>query len=111
MLGLASIWTNLAAVIVGCVTLLGVGVRFVRATNIERRAMVSLTTLVCCAIAVYLLVLAPRVPDREVGLAAAAAVISVLGFVFARVIDFALGPRPLRMVPRDPATYDGDLAD
>lgn len=111
MLGLTSIWTNLAAVIVGCVTLMAVGIFFVRASNIERRGMVATVTLIGCALSIYLLVIAPRVPDREVPIAAAAAVISVLGFVVARVIDFALGPIAVPTVGRDPAIHDADLAD
>jgi hypothetical protein len=111
MLGLTSIWTNLAAVIVGCVTLMGVGVFFVRASNIERRGMVAAVTLIACAVSIYLLLIAPRVPAREVPTAAAAVAISILGFVAARVIDFALGPRIIPTTGRDPATYDADLAD
>lgn len=109
MFGAQSIWTNIASVIIACVGLGSMGVLFVRATNIERRWLVSATTLVFSALALYLLVEDTMfVPGREIPTGIAAITISILGFFIGRAIDAGLGAREYQ---GDPGTYYADLAD
>ena len=110
MFGLTSIWTNIAAIVIGCVFMLGIGLLFVRASNIERRSLVATITLMFNVVAMYLLVVdAERYPGRELSGAFAAIGISLLGFAVGRIIDNSLGARPTGF--RRDRTYDGDLAD
>lgn len=112
MLGLTSIWTNIAAIVIGCVTLLGIGVLFQRSTAIERRSLVATVTLMVNFLALYMLVTdAHDFPMRAVPTAIASAVMSVLGLLIGRAIDDNLNARQESSRRRDPGTYGGDLAD
>src|SRR5258708_79314 len=92
-----------ACVIVGSAILLGMGLLFVRAENIERRNLVAGCTLGASLLAVLLLWNSDRgghgVPA---GIAWSAIALSVFGFVVGRVLDLVLGGR--RRVHRDDAT-------
>jgi hypothetical protein len=110
MFGLTSIWTNIAAIVIGCVFLLGIGLLFVRASNIERRSLVATVTLMFNVVAMYLLVVNTSLyPGREVAAAFGAIGISILGFAVGRILDLSLGERPSSL--RRDRPYDGDLAD
>lgn len=111
MLGLSSIWMNLASIIIACVMLLGVGVLFVRATNIERRWVVAVSTLLFGGFSLYLLANDFPLNGRDIMTSIAAVTISLLGFFIGRAIDTSLGEREAEAMRPDPATYYADLAD
>jgi hypothetical protein len=101
-----------AAVIVGCMGLVGLGLLFVRAENIERRNLVALVTLAGAAIAAVMLYFSWASPGRSnATLPVSAIVLSIFGFVAGRVIDLILGDRNPDAIEKDPATYGADLAD
>lgn len=91
--------------------LLGVAVLFVRATNIERRWVVSITTLLFGGLSLYLLANDFPIGGRDIMTSIAAVTISVLGFLVGRAIDASLGERDAEAMRPDPATYLADLAD
>jgi hypothetical protein len=106
------IWWIVSAVIAGCMALVGVGVLFVRAKNIERRWVVALPTLLGTMLSVYILAVQPVwAGGRDTTLPLLAVLIAVFGFAIGRFVDFALGPRPLEEIKQDQATYGADLAD
>jgi len=110
MLGFASIWTNIATIVIGCIALLSLGLLFVRASNIERRGLVSSFTLAFSGLALYLMITdAQQIPGREMPTAIAATVISILGFYIGRAVDASLGERS--SVHADHATFGAELAD
>lgn len=94
LMGTNSIWTLIATIIIACVMLMGVGLLFVRASNIERRWLVAISTLVGSGFALYLMANdAQFVPGREMPTSVAAVVLSLLGFLIGRAIDVSLGER------------------
>jgi hypothetical protein len=108
MLGTDSIWTNIACIAIGCISLVGLGVLFVKATNIERRWLVAGSTLVGCAFALYLMIEDMQfVPGRELPTGIAAIAISLIGFFAGRAMDASLGGQ----TPDPSAGFHPDLAD
>jgi hypothetical protein len=102
----------LAAVVASCMGLLGLGLLFVRAENIERRNLVAVITLAGAAIAGVMLYFASEGGARNgAALPISAIVVSVFGFFAGRVIDLILGERSPDAIEKDPATYGADLAD
>lgn len=94
MLGMSSIWTLIATIIIACVMLMSVGLLFVRASSIERRWLVALSTLAGSGLALYLMASdAQFVPGRELPTSVAAVTLSLLGFFIGRAIDVSLGER------------------
>ena len=101
-----------AAIIVGCMVVVGLGVLFVRAENIERRNLVGLITLFTSGIAAFVLYSAwSGDTANNPGLPISMIMLSLFGFVAGRVIDAILGPRAPDAIEKDPATYGADLAD
>jgi len=106
------VWFIVAAVIVGCMALSGIGILFVRARNIERRWLVAIATLIGATIGTYLLSTQPVwAGGRGVALPWLAGLISVLGFIVGRAVDAMLGPRPPSAMRPDRSTYGADLAE
>jgi amino acid transporter len=102
---------SFAAVIVACMGMLGLGVLFVRAENIERRNLVGLVTLFTSGIAAYVLYYAwNERAGASPGLPISMIMLSLFGFIAGRVIDAILGPRSPDAIEKDPATYGADLA-
>lgn len=112
MLNTNSIWTNIASITVGCVILASLALLFVRASNIERRWVVSLTTLCSSLFALYLMAKdAQFVPGRELPTSIAAIALSILGFFIGRAIDVAMGERNASRGNQDKALSNVELAD
>jgi hypothetical protein len=102
----------LSAVVVGCMGLVGLGLLFVRAENIERRNLVAIVTLAGVTIAIVILYFAWESPGRvSPGIPVSAMVVSIFGFFAGRVIDLILGVRDPDAIDKDQATYGADLAD
>lgn len=101
----------LASIVVGCMMLLGLGLLFVRAENIEREWLVALITVVTTGISIYLLVEFWRTPSGRTGNGLVPIVcLSLLGYGVGRVIDYFLGGRSVASTNTD-ATLGADLAD
>lgn len=107
MNGDTSIYSNIAWIFIGAMAVVGLGLLFVRATNIERPNLVAASTLGFCAMAA-LLVAKGSQPSGPVMMWGAIA-ICLFGFLGARVLDVLMGAR--KRVHHDPATLDADLAD
>jgi hypothetical protein len=110
MIAGGSTYFILACVIVGAMGVVGLGILFVRAENIERPNLVAGTTLAFSLFAAFLLANAAS-GGAAVGSATAwsAISLSIFGFVLGRVWDFILGSRD--KVHHDNATLGSDLAD
>jgi hypothetical protein len=110
MIAAGSTYFLLASVVVGAMALLGLGVLFARASNIERPNLVGGITLVFAALSALVLWAGGQFglsySDR---VAWGAISLSIFGFLAARVLDYVLGARSL--VHHDDATLDADLAD
>jgi hypothetical protein len=101
-----------AAIIVGCMAMVGLGILFARAENIERRNLVGMITLLTSGIAAFVLYDAwNSTGGIGPGLPISMIMLSIFGFLVARVIDVILGPRVPEAMEKDPATYGADLAD
>jgi hypothetical protein len=110
MIAGGSTYFLLACVVVGAMSVVGLGLLFVRAENIERRNLVAATTLTFSAIAAIVLWNASRGTEGVASAAAwSAIVLSLFGFALGRVWDVILGARS--KVHHDPATLGSDLAD
>ncbi len=110
MLAGGSTYFILACVVVGAMAVIGLGVLFVRAVNIERTTLVAGTTLVACLIAAIMLWNASAAGQRASdGVAWSAIALSIFGFSLGRIWDVVLGPRS--KVHHDDATLGTDLAD
>jgi hypothetical protein len=110
MIAGGSTYFLLAWVVVGAMALVGLGLLFVRAENIERPNLVCATTLIGCLIAALMLWNATKsslaVSD---GVAWAAIIVAFVGFGGGRLWDALLGGRD--KVHHDDATLGSDLAD
>jgi hypothetical protein len=112
MLTASSIWINVASVFAGCSLIVGLGLLFVRAVNIERRWLVGLCTILGSGLGIFLISNYKAFgPANEVTVAAASALFCVLGFLIGRAIDISLGSREPDTMQADAATYNVDLAD
>jgi hypothetical protein len=110
MIAGGSTYYLLAWVIVGAMALVGLGLLFVRAENIERPNLVAAATLVGCLIATLMLWNAGRTGINVAnGVAWGAILVSILSFFAGRIWDAILGGRD--KVHHDDATLGGDLAD
>jgi hypothetical protein len=106
------VWFTVAAIIAGCMALAGVGILFVRAQNIERRWLVSLSTLVGAGMGAYLLVVHPVwAGGQGVTVPWLAGPVSIFGFILGRAIDSLLGPRNPEAIRTNSKTFGADLAD
>ena len=106
------IWTNIASIVIGCIALGGISILFVRATNIERRWLVSVCTLLGWGLGLYVMGADQLfVPGRELPTGIAAIIISVIGYFMGRSLDVALGPKSPSRQARDHATWHANLAD
>ena len=102
-----SLFANIGWIFVAAMTLVGLGLLFVRATNIERPNLVAAGTLGFCAIAAV--VLSRGSASSSVSLMWGAVALSVFGFLAFRVIDAIMGPR--EKLHHDNATLDAELSD
>jgi hypothetical protein len=110
MIAGGSTYFLLAWVIVAAMGVVGLGLLFVRAENIERVNLVAGTTLFFSAIAALLLWSATNSTRVAAsGVAWSAIALSIFGFALGRVWDLILGART--KVHRDEATLGSDLAD
>jgi hypothetical protein len=110
MIAGGSTYFLLACVIVGAMAVVGLGLLFVRAENIERPNLVAGTTLLFCAIAAALLWNASHAPRPAASSVAWSAItLSIFGFALGRVWDIILGARS--KVHHDDATLGLDLSD
>ena len=101
-----------AAIIVGCMALTGVGLLFVRAQNIERRWLVSIATLLGAGMGAYLLAIHPVwAGGQGITVPWLASLVSILGFTVGRIIDSLLGPRTPDPIKSNAKPYTADLAD
>lgn len=107
MNGDTSIYSNIAWIFIAAMAVVGLGLLFVRATNIERPNLVAAGTLAGCAIAALLLSRGNGASTP--GLMWGAIAICLFGFFAARVLDAILGGRT--KVHHDEATLGVDLAD
>jgi uncharacterized membrane protein YjjB (DUF3815 family) len=109
MNGLNSVLTDFASIVIAFVTLLGLGVLFVKATSIERKSLVSTVTLMFNVLAYYMLVTDTRdFPGRELPTSIAAIAMSLIGYMIGRAIDDHMGAR--ETLRRGPGAL-GDMAD
>ena len=102
-----SLFTNVAWIFVAAMTLVGLGLLFVQATNIERPNLVAAGTLAFCAIAAIVLLKGSAASGA--GLMWGAIALSLFGFISFRVIDAIMGPRA--KLHHDNATLDAELSD
>lgn len=110
MNSVGSTYFLVACIIVGAMSLVGLGVLFARSENIERPNLVGATTLVFCAVAVFLLWDGSRTGiNIGPGVGWSAIGLSLFGFALGRVWDLILGGRD--KVHHDDATLGADLAD
>jgi len=110
MLAGGSTYFLVACVVVGAMTLVGLGVLFARAENIERPWLVGLCTLGGSAISAVLLWNASRMGAKASdGIAWTCIFLSIFGFFLGRLCDRLAGPRDI--VRHDDATLGADLAD
>jgi hypothetical protein len=110
MIAGGSTYFLLAWVVVAAMGVVGLGLLFVRAENIERVNLVSGSTLLFSAIGALLLWNATRSPQGAANSVAWSAIaLSIFGFGLGRVLDLILGAR--NKVHRDEATLGSDLAD
>src|SRR5687768_3264440 len=106
------IWWTIAVIVAASTALIGVGIFFVRAKNIERRSMVALGTLLGAGVAIYILTFQPVwAGGQDTTIPLLAICISILGFTLGRLADLFMGARSPDKMKRDPATYTADLAD
>lgn len=94
----------LAVVFVSFVGLFGLGIMFSRASNIERTLLVGGMTVFTAAVSGV--ILATPAASATVPSLVSTCLVSTLGYIVGRVIDFLLGPREFH-------DYygHGDLAD
>src|SRR4051812_10259065 len=94
MIAGGSTYFLVACVFVGAMALVGLGVLFVRAENIERPNLVAATTLLMSLIAIMLLWNAGKGSTNvSSGVAWSAILLSLFGFALGRVWDAILGAR------------------
>jgi hypothetical protein len=104
-----STWFTVTALFVTFVGVMGLGLMFVRGTNIERNALVGVATLATALIAGLILGLAGSRSMSEWGLIVTA-LFSMTGFFLGRGIDLLLGARDRSDDARN-ATLGADLSD
>jgi hypothetical protein len=104
-----STWFTAASVFIAFVGVFGLGVLFVRGTNIERNLLVGFLTVVTAAIAGAILALSGSRNMSDWGLAVVS-LFSVTGFFAGRGIDMWLGARGPSDETRQ-GTLGSDLSD
>lgn len=105
-----SVYLVLAIVLVAAIGLTGLGLLFVRASNIERNVLVGVCTLVTTAIGIVLLnYLIKQSPTFAVAQLVSVVMVSVLGLVVGWVLDRIAGPSD--HFTEDGATLGADLSD
>ncbi|HSI72940.1 MAG TPA: hypothetical protein VK934_07160 [Fimbriimonas sp.] len=104
-----STWFTVASVFVAVVGAFGLGLLFVRGTNIERNGLVGFLTVVTAVVAGLILGMSGSRNMSEWGLVVVS-LFSVTGFFFGRGIDMWLGARGRSDDARN-ATLGSDLSD
>ncbi|MEZ0325185.1 MAG: hypothetical protein ACAH95_04715 [Fimbriimonas sp.] len=104
-----STWYTLTAIFVAFVGVTGLGLLFVRATNIDRNGLVGALTVLTAIIAAAIMYFSGSTRMSEWALVVVA-LFSVTGFVFGRALDRWLGAKDLSVDARK-GTLGSDLSD
>jgi hypothetical protein len=105
-----SVWYTLSAIFIAVVGLMGLGTMFVRASNIDRNALVGTLTVVTALIAGAVLYFSRNLPSMGAFPMAMVALFSLTGFFLGRGIDRMLGATGPSDDARN-ATLGSDLSD